>query len=89
MVAVDSIVQAIDCKLSVCVAFLDLRKAFDSLDHHMLLQRLNCLGVSELLWFVSYLPDCYQRVEYESFYSQWGLVRGGIPQVVLWAPYCS
>jgi len=29
-VAVDSITQAIDCKLSVCVAFLDLCKAFDS-----------------------------------------------------------
>jgi len=31
MVAVDSIVQAIDYYMSVCVAFLDLLKVFDSL----------------------------------------------------------
>ena len=51
MVAVDSVAQAIDHNMSVCVAFLDLRKAFDSLDHHILLKRLNLLGVckSELL----------------------------------------
>jgi len=39
----DSIAQVINRKLSVCVAFLDLCKAFDSLDHHMLLKRLNHL----------------------------------------------
>jgi len=32
-----AIAQAIDCKLFVCVAFLDLHKVFDSLDHYMLL----------------------------------------------------
>ena len=82
MVAVDSVAQAIDHHMSVCVAFLDLRKAFDSLDHHILLNRLKFLGVckSELLWFVSYLSDRYQRVKYKTCYSQWGLVKGGIPQ---------
>ena len=62
MVAVDSVAQAIDHNMSVCVAFLDMRKKFDSLDHHILLKRLNFLGVckSELLWFVSYLSDYYQ-----------------------------
>jgi len=82
MVAVDSVAQAIDYNMSVCVAFLDLRKAFDSMDHHILLKRLNLLGVykSELLWFVSYLSDRYQRVKYKNCYSQWGLVTGDIPQ---------
>jgi len=45
MVAVDSVAQAIDHNMSVCVAFLDLRKVFDLLDHHILLDRLNLLGV--------------------------------------------
>ena len=55
MVAVDSVAQVIDHKMSVSV--LDFQKEFDSLDHHILLKRLNLLGVckSELLWFVSYL----------------------------------
>ena len=38
LVAVDSIVHLLDKGEAVCAAFLDLRKAFDSLDHHILLQ---------------------------------------------------
>ena len=38
--AVDTITQALDNGDSVCAAFLDLKKAFDSLDHCLLLQRL-------------------------------------------------
>ena len=36
----------------VCAAFLDIRKAFDSLDHVTLLQRLQELGVhnTSLAW---------------------------------------
>jgi len=57
LVAVDAIVQAIDDKNVTCVAFLDLRKAFDSLDHVILLKRLSKLGIKEieLLWFTNYL----------------------------------
>ena len=38
LVAVDSIVHLLDKDEAVCAAFLDLRKAFDSLDHCILLQ---------------------------------------------------
>ena len=64
-VAVNSIVWAIDNKQLTCVAFLDLRKAFDSLDHVILLERLCKLGVHdiELSWFTNYLSDRFQRVE--------------------------
>ena len=34
--AVDTITQALNNRDSVCAAFLDLRKAFDSLDHCLL-----------------------------------------------------
>ena len=43
--AVDAIVRALDRGLVVCAAFLDFRKAFDSLDHVILLRRLQQLGV--------------------------------------------
>ena len=39
LVAVDTIVNCLDKGDTVCVAFLDLRKAFDSLDHCILLCR--------------------------------------------------
>ena len=80
--AVDDIVSTLDKKLCACVAFLDLRKAFDSLDHKLLLQRLNACGLfgTEICWFMSYLSDRFQRVNCTNSYSSWGLVKGGIPQ---------
>ena len=49
--AVDTIVNALDSRKVVCAAFLDLRKAFDSLDHVVLLEHLSAIGVlgNELL----------------------------------------
>ena len=49
-----SIVSVLDKGLAtVCAAFLDLRRAFDSLDHSILLWHLHQLGVCdmELKWF--------------------------------------
>ena len=55
--AVDTITQALDDGDSVCAAFLDLRKAFDSLDHCLLLHCLFNLGISgpKLMWFTDYI----------------------------------
>ena len=80
--AVDTITQALDNGDSVCVAFLDLRKAFDSLDHCLLLQRLFDLGISgvEPTWFTDYLTQRLQCVKCGVKFSDWGPVLGGIPQ---------
>ena len=53
LVAVDTIVTYLDKGDAVCAAFLDILKAFDSLDHCTLLCRLSDLGVScaALRWF--------------------------------------
>jgi len=63
LMAVDAIGSALDKKLCACVMFLDLRKAFDALDHCLLLQRLGMLGVvrTEISWFTSYLSDHFQQ----------------------------
>ena len=57
--ATDIIVQAIDAGKYVCATFLDLRNAFVSLDHHLLLECLFELGVSgiKLQWFSDYLSN--------------------------------
>ena len=78
-VAVDIISNSID---SVCVAFLDSKKAFDSLDHCILLQRLSELGVSitTLSWFKNYLTNRFHRVKCQGKFSSWKMIYGGIPQ---------
>lgn len=63
------------------------RKAFDSLDHVILLQRLSALGVhgTELLWFINYLSHRVQRVKFQDEVSSWCFVKGGILQgIVHW-----
>ena len=81
LVASDTIAQVLDSGGSSCIAFFGLRKAFDSLDHAVLLQRLYRLGVwEEIAWFTSYLSDCKQHVKCGSQFSEWSLVNGGIPQ---------
>jgi len=71
--AVDTIVNALDCGKVVCSAFLDLCKAFDSLDHTILLDWLSKLGVcgGELTWFTNYLSNCFQRVKLNGSTSSW------------------
>ena len=51
LIAVDSIIHSLDRGEAVCVAFLDLHKAFDSLDHCILLQWLYEMNLSPaVLW---------------------------------------
>ena len=82
LVASDAIAQALDSGKSSCIAFLDLRKAFDSLDHVLLLQRLHRLGVcgKAIAWFTSYLSYRKQRVKCGGRFSEWRFLNGGIPQ---------
>ena len=46
------------------VVYLDFAKAFDRVDHQLMLKKLSNFGVGENLleWFRSYLKDCRQRV---------------------------
>ena len=45
------------------VVFIDLKKAFDTIDHKILLRKLACYGVDQksLRWFDSYLSDRQQK----------------------------
>ena len=44
MLAIDHTINSLDIGKSVCVAFLDLKKVFDSLNHYILLQWIGDLG---------------------------------------------
>jgi len=63
-----------------CAAFLDCQKAFDFLDHCILLQWLYDMYLYRLLWFKSYLSDKAHRVKCNIRLSFWHSVKGCIPQ---------
>ena len=47
------------------VVFLDLKKAFDTVDHQILIKKLATFNIGPLArqWFESYLTDSYQAVK--------------------------
>ena len=66
----------------VSCAFLDLRKAFDVIDHNILIGKLSksCLNGVELEWFKSYLKERYQLVRCGNVESDRPLITYGVPQ---------
>lgn len=63
-------------------AFIDLTKAFDTLDRNKLLIKLERYGVKgrELNWFKSYFNDRHQYVRYGNVESQLKPINVGTPQ---------
>ena len=57
---IDNIKDAIDKNKCACRLFIDLRKAFDKVDHEILLKKLWHYGIRGLAndWFKSYLTKC-------------------------------
>ena len=62
--------------------FIDLMKAFDTLDHHILLNKLQRYGICNrtLLWFSSYLLGRSQCVEVDKALSSPLDIASGVPQ---------
>ena len=62
--------------------YLDFKKAFDSVPHQRLLNKLEAYGVSDkiLMWIENFLTDRYQSVNVGSEKSQLSKVTSGIPQ---------
>ena len=62
---VDKIRRNVDNGLLTGAVFIDVEKAFDAIDHHILLNKLQRYGICNrtLLRFSSYLLGRYQRVE--------------------------
>ena len=76
------ITNAIENKHSTLSVFLDLSKACDTIDHNILLHKLEFYGVRGLAlhWFQSYLTDRKQYVLYNNVQSQTLDITCGVPQ---------
>ena len=61
---------------------LDMSKAFESLNHELLIQKLRHISLSSqaILWFQSYLSSRYQTVRINSSLSDFLPVTTAIPQ---------
>ena len=68
--------------MEVCSIFFDLKKAFDSVSHGLLLDKLNICGFHPniIAWIYSYLADKSQHVVVNCVRSQSIHVRSGVPQ---------
>ena len=60
--------------------FIDLKKAFDTISHSQLINKLPKYGIehTELKWFTDYLFNRTQKVQYDSVLSQREYVMSGV-----------
>ena len=85
---VDRILKDIDNKKLPLAIYMDLSKAFDTLDHNILIKKLQYYGVigTPLNWFQSYLTDRTQYVEVNNESSSLQTILTGVPQGSILGP---
>jgi hypothetical protein len=83
----DNILNAWNSKRHIGGIFCDLSKAFDCVNHQILLQKLKYYGTQDKIlgWFTSYLATGKQRVELkfnsaQNYTSKWEIEKHGVPQ---------
>ena len=79
---VGTIHTCIENKHYGCGIFIDLKKAFDMVNHDILLQKLEHYGIrnTSLAWFKSYLTDHTQFVSCNNNSSEIKAITCGVPQ---------
>jgi ribonuclease P/MRP protein subunit RPP40 len=65
---------------------IDLQKAFDCVDHGILIRKLGAMGVTSLDWFRSYLRDREQCTQVSGVDSPFLGVNCGVPQGSILGP---
>ena len=78
----EDIRQAIDSNKFACGVFIDLQKAFDTVDHNILLKKLEHYGIRGVAndWFKSYLKNRKQYVSISGYDSNLRNIDFGVPQ---------
>ena len=70
------------------VIFLDLKKAFDCVNHNILLTKIECYGINggAYRWFESYLTNRMQTCKIGQNISQQRKIHCGVPQGSILGP---
>ena len=68
--------------------FVDLSKAFDTVDHQILLKKLEYDGIAgnNLRWFENYLKDSQQFISFENNSAKKVTITCGVPQGSILGP---
>ena len=84
----NDIISALNSKQYCAAIFIDLAKAFDTVNQSILADRLGSIGVSghSLDWFTNYLTDRMQYVKSEYLLSHPLPVTKGVPQGSILSP---
>ena len=85
---IDLIIKKLDAGKLPLAIFLDLSKAFDTLNHDILLDKLRFYGITskEFCFFKSYLNNRTQYVDYNGTTSDIKQITTGVPQGSILGP---
>ena len=84
----NNIYKNMDNGMITGVLFLDLKKAFDTVDHRILLQKLSMYGISNeaVEWFKDYLSNREQSTKVNNCISTFKKTTCGVPQGSILGP---
>ena len=84
----DKILKGFDNGLFTGMILIDLQKAFDTIDHNILLEKLKAVGFCDdtVNWLHSYLTDRTFLVSIENKYSSISKISCGVPQGSILGP---
>jgi retron-type reverse transcriptase len=85
---INRITEQIDKGKYTIGIFLDLSKAFDTIDHKILMDKLNYYGIRGITnrWFENYLKNRKQIVKYKQITSIEMVTQTGVPQSSILGP---
>jgi hypothetical protein len=74
--------NSLESRFNVIAVFIDLKRAFETIDRNFLLSKLHCYGLDNFAvkWFRDYLSGRHQVTLLNEFFSNEQLVDIGIPQ---------
>lgn len=77
-----SVTEELDKGRKCLTVFLDLKKAFDTVSHPILVHKLECIGIrgTPLNLLSDYLRDRTQRVKIDNYSSKDSMISFGVPQ---------
>lgn len=82
------ILNSVDNSKITVAIFLDIKKAFDNVNHSLLIYKLEKVGFrgNILNWFISYLSGRTQRVKVGNDFSEYSATNRGVPQGSILGP---